>query len=221
MATKKFLDKFPAGCLHGPSKHDLIRILSDLEFGPTTEKGCTIDASSIINAVQDADESPRDEDAEMDRWRMMFEGMEFWHDVTDWKPLNWELAVQAESFRLNCSRRWVCTFAKNMGCKVMTTKWVDTNKGGTSRPKYRSSLVGHEVKYDETRSLFRHSTIGDAEVIVFHVCKRSDKGPSRIALPSSTSNVLLSTRLLEDRSSSKFPNGTWNLETKVAWTSCS
>ena len=66
----------------------------------------------------------------------------------------------------------------------MTTKWVDTNKGGTSRPKYRSSLVGHEVKYDETRSLFRHSTIGDAEVIVFHVCKRSDKGskPYRLAV---------------------------------------
>ena len=118
---EKFLDKFPAGCLHGPSKHDLIRILSDWEFGPTTEKGCTVDASSIINAVQDADESPRDEDAEMDRWRMMHEGMEFWHDVTDWKPLNWELAVQAESFRLNCSRRWVC---KRKYLETLPRIWV-------------------------------------------------------------------------------------------------
>ena len=30
--------------------------------------------------------------------------------------------------------------AKKMGCKVITTKWVDTNKGDTSRPNYRSRL---------------------------------------------------------------------------------
>ena len=78
---KKLLDKFPEGCLHGPSRHDLNRILSALEFGPTTKEGCTIDAAGIINAVQGADESPHDEDAEMERWRVMYEGMEFWDDV--------------------------------------------------------------------------------------------------------------------------------------------
>ena len=56
--------------------------------------------------------------------------------------------------------------AKKMGCKVITTKWVDTNKGDTSRPNYRSRLVG------------RDSTIGDVEVLVFHVCKRSDRAVS-------------------------------------------
>ena len=29
---KKHLDKFPEGCLHGPSRHDLNRILSALEL---------------------------------------------------------------------------------------------------------------------------------------------------------------------------------------------
>ena len=99
-SEKKLLDKFPEGCLHGPSRHDLNRILSDLEIGPTTKEGCTIDASGIINAVQGADESPYDEDAEMERWRMMFEGMEFWDDVNDWTPLNWELAVQARKLEM-------------------------------------------------------------------------------------------------------------------------
>ena len=75
---KTILDKFLEGCLHGPSRHDLNRVLSALEFGPTTKEGCTIDASGIINAVQGADESPHNEDAEMERWRMMYEGMEFW-----------------------------------------------------------------------------------------------------------------------------------------------
>ena len=66
----QLLDKFPEGCLHSPSRHHLNRILSALEFGPTTKEGCTIDAS-IINAVQGADGSPPDEDAGMERWRMM------------------------------------------------------------------------------------------------------------------------------------------------------
>ena len=65
--------------------------------------------------------------------------------------------------------------AKKMGCKVITTKWVDTNKGDTSRPNYRSRLVGREVKYDKRLDLFfGDSTIGHAEVLVFHVCKLSD-----------------------------------------------
>ena len=79
---------FPEGCLHGLSRHDLNRILSALEFVPTTKEGSTIDASGIINAVhdEDADESSHDEDAEMGG--MMYEVMEFWDDVNDWKPLN-------------------------------------------------------------------------------------------------------------------------------------
>ena len=81
-SEKKLLDKFPEGCLHKPSRHDLNRILSALEFGPTTKESCTIDASGIINAVHGADESPHDEDAEMGRWRMMHEGTEFWDDVS-------------------------------------------------------------------------------------------------------------------------------------------
>ena len=44
---KKLLDKFREGCLHGPSRHDLNRILSSMECGLTTKEGCTIDASGI------------------------------------------------------------------------------------------------------------------------------------------------------------------------------
>ena len=123
-----------------------------------------------------------DEDAEMERWRMMHEGIEFWDDVNDWKPLSWEMAVKARKLEMELYKKMgVCKkvprdVAKKMGCKVNTTKWVDTNKGDTSRPNYRSRLVGHEVKYDKkTRSLFGDSTIGDAEVHVFHVCERSDR----------------------------------------------
>ena len=77
LATEKeLLDKFLEVCLHGPSRHGLNRIFSALECGPPTKEGCTIDASGIINAVQNADESLLDEDGEMERWRMMCGGME-------------------------------------------------------------------------------------------------------------------------------------------------
>ena len=156
---KKLLDKFPEGCLHGPSRHDLNRILSALEFGPTTKEGCTIDASGILNAVQGSDESPHDGDAEMERWSMMCEGIEFWDDVDDWKPLNWELAVQArkvetEVFKMGVHKKVPRDVAEKMGCKVITTNWVDTNKSDTSWPNYRSMLVGREVKYDTRLDLF-------------------------------------------------------------------
>ena len=115
-SEKKLLDKFPEGCLHSQSRHDLNRILGALEFGPTTKEGCTIDASGIINAVQGADESLHDEDAEMERWRMMCEGMEFWYDVNDWEPLKWELAVQARKLDLETfPRRWVARSSPQNG----------------------------------------------------------------------------------------------------------
>ena len=117
-SEKKLVDKFLEGCLHSPSRHDLNRILSALEFGPTTKDDCTIDASGIINAVQGADESPHDEDAEMKCWRMMHEGMEFWDDVNDWKPLNLELAVQARQLEMG---RWVCT---RKYLETLPRRWV-------------------------------------------------------------------------------------------------
>ena len=78
--------------------------------------------------------------------------MKFWDDVNDWKPLNWELAAQARKLEMEFFKK-MCVYkkvprdvAKKMNCKVITTKWVDTNKGDTSRPNYRSMLVGREVK---------------------------------------------------------------------------
>ena len=129
-----------------------------MEFGPTTKEDCTIDATGIINAVQGADESSHDEDAEMERWRMMHEGMEFWDDVNDWKPLTWDVA-------------------EKMGCKVITTKWVDTNKGDTSRPIYRSRLVGREMKYDKRLDLFPATPPLETLKFLCSMSARAHSGP--------------------------------------------
>lgn len=44
--------------------------------------------------------------------------------------------------------------AVEMGCKPITTKWLDANKGDEKVPNYRSRLVGREIKKDARLDLF-------------------------------------------------------------------
>ena len=59
----------------------------------------------------------------------------------------------------------------------ITTKWVDTNKGETSRPNYRGRLVGCEVKYFKRLDLF--SAIPPLETLKFlcSMCATGQRGP--------------------------------------------
>ena len=50
-------------------------MLNALEFGPQMRKELKFDVSAIIGAVQDEGKSPHVEDAELERWRVMYEGM--------------------------------------------------------------------------------------------------------------------------------------------------
>ena len=47
--------------------------------------------------------------------------------------------------------RWT---AARDGCKVITTKWRDTNKGEQQNPNYRVRLVGREIKTESPLDLF-------------------------------------------------------------------
>ena len=44
--------------------------------------------------------------------------------------------------------------AKALGAKVISTKWVDTNKGSEGDPNYRSRLVGRELNLSDRPDLF-------------------------------------------------------------------
>ena len=73
-----------------------------------------------------------------------------------------------EFFKMGVHQKVLRDVDGKMGCKVISTKWVDTNKGDASGPNYRSMLVGRMVKYDRRFDvLSATSTIGDAEVHVF------------------------------------------------------
>ena len=44
--------------------------------------------------------------------------------------------------------------ARELSCKVIITKWLDTNKGDDITPNYRSRLVGREIKRANRVDLF-------------------------------------------------------------------
>ena len=64
------------------------------------------------------------------------------------------------------------------GAKVITTKWVDTNKGTEAEPNYRSRLVGREIKTDERPDLFAATPPLESLRYVLSLCASSQSGPN-------------------------------------------
>ena len=64
------------------------------------------------------------------------------------------------------------------GAKVITTKWVDTNKGSDAEPNYRSRLVGREIKTDERPDLFAATPPLESLRYVLSLCASSQHGPN-------------------------------------------
>ncbi len=92
---------------------------------------------------------------EEDPFAVLYDGLEFIDDISG-SPLVKELAVEA--------RRREIEFFKRMGVytkvkrerwmKVISTKWIDQNKGDSQHPDYRARLVGREIKRDKRGDLF-------------------------------------------------------------------
>ena len=64
------------------------------------------------------------------------------------------------------------------GAKVITTKWVDTNKGTEEEPNYRSRLVGREIKTDERPDLFAATPPLESLRYVLSLCASTQEGPN-------------------------------------------
>ena len=89
----------------------------------------------------------------------MYDPYEFFDDVSG-KLLNKDLATAARKLEMK--------FFKDMqvyekvdqrraaadGCRVISTKWLDVNKGDASNPNYRARLVGREIKMDSRLDFF-------------------------------------------------------------------
>ena len=94
-------------------------------------------------------------DPEEQHLEMLYGDAEFIDDVSN-KGLKKDLAIKARLLEMRFFREMkVYTKVKREpGMKVITTKWLDVNKGDTTEPNYRSRLVGRELNLSKQDDLF-------------------------------------------------------------------
>ena len=92
---------------------------------------------------------------EEDPFMYMYEDMEFVDDVSG-EPLERGEAIKARRLEMDYFRqKGVYTKVVRRSCmKVISTKWLDVNKGDSVNKNYRARLVGREIKRDKREDLF-------------------------------------------------------------------
>jgi len=192
-SEKRLLGRVSRNYGTGSERRKLNAMLNHLEWNRGVESQETfdrrMDISSLIGAL-DEEISPHDEAEEMERWRMMYDGYDFFDDMNEFKKMDREEVIKA--------RRVEMQFFKNMGvyvkvpretarrhgCKIITTKWLDTNKGDAQNPNYRSRMVGREIKCDKRMDLFSATPPLETLKMITSICARrqSDAKPCRMAI---------------------------------------
>merc|ERR1712086_782235 len=153
----------------GSERRKLNAMLNHLEFNKETFDR-RMDISNLIGAL-DEEISPHDEAEEMERWRMMYDGYDFFDDMNVFKKMGVYVKVPRET-------------ARRHGCKIITTKWLDTNKGDAQNPNYRSRMAGREIKCDKRMDLFSATPPLETLKLLISMCARrqSDAKPCRMAI---------------------------------------
>ena len=100
------------------------------------------DVTKVIHAIMDMEEhSPHEsEESEQQRWQKLYGDMTFVDDVHGGKLLKRDKVIEARKIEMEYFRK--VHRSKARGYKVITTRWVDTNKGVGNEYNYRSKLVG-------------------------------------------------------------------------------
>ncbi len=121
---------------------------------PST-KAQTTDVTKEINALLKHPHYEGNDDA----LNELYKDVEFHDDVTG-KKLHHGMAVEARRLEMAFFRRLrvydkvPIQEAHDNGCKIITTRWLDINKGDAESPNYRARLVGRELALDNRLDLF-------------------------------------------------------------------
>ena len=117
--------------------------------------------------------SPHDEDP-----MEQYDDMEFTDDVSG-KPLDSRLAVKARKLEIDFFRKmkvYTKVLRSEIGeGKVLTTRWIDVNKGDLENPDYRSRLVGREIRKDNRLDLFAATPPLESLRYIISKCARNQR----------------------------------------------
>ena len=108
---------------------------------------------------------------EEDPFSQIYDGMEFYDDVTG-EPLEKKEAVAARKLEIEFfKKKGVYTKVRRQSwMKVITTRWLDTNKGDKINKNYRSRLVGREIKRDKREDLFAATPPLESLRMILSIC---------------------------------------------------
>ena len=129
-------------------------------------KGCTVDPTC-----------PPEEDP----FAGIYDDMEFVDDVTG-EPLDKEEATAARRLEMEFfKQKGVYTKVKRQAwMKVISTKWLDVNKGDSTNRNYRARLVGREIKRDKREDLFAATPPLESLRMILSICAghQHERNPS-------------------------------------------
>ena len=99
----------------------------------------------LMNIEKDIHNNPHEEEN-----TAIYEGLDFVDDKTG-KGVDFKMAIEAHKLEMKFFRDMKAyskvqrSEAYVNGSKVITTKWLDINKGDDQEPNYRSRFVGREL----------------------------------------------------------------------------
>ena len=90
-------------------------------------------------------------------------------------PLEKGLAIKARRLEVEYFKKMgVYTKVRREGwMRVITTRWLDVNKGDEANPDYRSRLVGGEIKKDRRDDLFAATPPLESLRMLLSICASS------------------------------------------------
>ena len=187
-SEKRVLGRVSRTCGTGSERRKVNAMLNQLEFNKETFDR-RMDISNLIGAL-DEEMSPHEEAEEMQRWRMMYDGYDFYDDMHEFKKMDREEVIKARRTEMQFFKKMGVyakvprETARRHGCKIITTKWLDTNKGDDENPNYRSRMVGREIKYDKRMDLFSATPPLETLKLLISMCARrqNDARPCRMAI---------------------------------------
>ena len=124
-----------------------------------------------------------------------------------------EMAIKAKLLEIRFFRQMklYTKVKKEPGMRVITTKWLDINKGESNIPNYRSRLVGRELNLPKTDDLFAGTPPLESLRFILSTCA-SRKGHRVMAVDIERG---ISTRRPRAPSTSSYPRKIGNPATRI------
>ena len=112
----------------------------------------------VMNITKMMENMPTPHEA-ADPWEELYKGVNFYDDITG-HVMDQKRAVAARKLEMDFFKQMMVYTkvprkeAQDGGHKVITTRWLDVNKGDAENPDYRARLVGRELNTEARLDLF-------------------------------------------------------------------